>query len=279
MNTYFLAKIFLNNTESLILTDGIKYSLVKNYFSQVDTFSNFIENVDPDNLQIALTDTLPTESYFLSLIEDQSIFATGCTYEWSSDKLNSTAENDPYKKVYLSERPMFFYKGTLTNMASHNENIGIRRGSKTTIPEGEIVAVFNKTGKIIGHTIGNDVTAVDIEKENPLFQMQAKFYKGSVSILPLIKLGSKLPMTQINCKVIRDNICISETSYETKNFNRDSQKIANELHTLGLTNNGGFLFLGCGVSYPKDKALIPNDTVIIQSSFLPLSLHNSCAYI
>lgn len=281
MDDIFLAKISVNNTKVLIFTDGRKYSCVNEYYHDILSFSDFLklETTIYKNLLLTLKNKLPNETKFLSLIEDNQIFATGCTFEWSLDKFNSTSDDDVYKKVYLSDRSMFFYKGNELNTASNFENIGLRQDSSLTIPEAEIVLVFNHEGKIIGHTIGNDVTAVDLEKLNPLFQAQAKFYKGSVSILPLIKLGDALPMTNINCKVIRDNNCISETTYSTKTFMRSTSEIVKQLVKLGLTPNGGFLFIGCGVSYPKDKGLIPNDTVIIQSDFLPIQLQNNCDYV
>ena len=279
MDNLFLAKILINTQASMIFTDGNNFSLVSDSFPQARTLSDLLDSLAPNELSVPLKNKLETTTKFLDLIEDQHIFATGCTYEWSQEKLISTHDNDSYKKIYHSDRSMFFYKGNHNNMASNNENIGLRPDSILTIPEAEIVIVFNNKGNIIGHTIGNDVTAVDIEKENPLFQMQAKFYKGSVSILPLIKLGSRLPITNIKCSVLRKGNCISETSYNTQTFNRSTSEIVNQLKKLEVTPNGGFLFLGCGASYPKNKGLIPKDTVIIQADFLPINLQNNCEYI
>lgn len=281
MDNIFLAKTIINNHEKLIFTDGIKYSLVSDSHPKTNTLMDFLglEKLQLSTSTINLDKNLTTEMGYLDLIEDLHIFATGCTFEWSDEKIHTTSDNDVYKKVYLSNRSMFFYKGNKQNLASKCGYIGLRPDSTITIPEAEVVVVFNKEGNIIGHTIGNDVTAVDIEKQNPLYQMQAKFYKGSIALLPLIKLGSLLPITNINCKVIRDNKCISETSYDTKKFNRSTQEIVDQLMKLELTPNGGFLLLGCGVSYPKDKGLMPKDNVIIQADFLPVQLQNNCEHI
>jgi 2-dehydro-3-deoxy-D-arabinonate dehydratase len=278
MNNLFLAKIPHHNTTTLIYTDGIKYSLISDYFPETSTLTDFLQ-LEVDTLPptpITLLHLLPPDIQYLPLIEDFPIFATGCTYEWSPEKLISLKDDDVYRQVYLSQRSMFFYKGNKTNIADNQCKIGIRADSTLTIPEAEIVVVFNRQGKIIGHTIGNDVTAVDIEKENPLFQMQAKFYQGSVALLPMIKLGTGLPMTNLHCNVIREGECISKTSYHTEGFNRSTQKIVDQLMQMGVTPNGGFLFIGCGVSHPKDKGLKAKDTVIISSDFLPLALQNEC---
>lgn len=278
MGNLFLASILINGIKSMIFTDGNYFTLVSNYYPKITTFSDFLKLIDPDYASISLDNKLEENTIFLDLIEDQNIFATGCTYEWSQEKLASTPENDSYKKIYFSDRAMFFYKGNKNNLASNYGDIGLRSDSILTIPEAEIVVVFSSDGRIIGYTIGNDVTAVDIEKQNPLFQMQAKFYKGSVSILPFIKLGSKFPMTNIYCDVYRNNSCISKTEYHSKNFNRSDSELVSQLLKLGLNqNDGGFLFLGCGSSYPKDKGLKPNDSVVVRSDFLPINLKNNCS--
>lgn len=277
----YLARISQDNFNGLIFTDLIKYSPVSDYLPQVQNFSDFLnlKSSQIEALDIKLNNTLKPNVEYLDLIDTQKIFATGCTFEWSEEKLQTLAEADVYKKAYLSSRSMFFLKGTKENLTSNFGSIGIRKDSLTTIPEAEIVAVFNSEHQIIGYTIGNDVTAVDIEKQNPLFQMQAKFYKGSVSLLPLIKIGTTFPDTNLYCTVIRNDKCIVEISYHSKTFNRSVDEIVGQLANLGLTSNGGFLFLGCGVSYPKNDALIPNDKIIIKADFLPLSLQTSASHI
>ncbi len=267
MNNYFFAKL----SNQSILTDGTNYTTAGN------SLQDFLSLDSIPNLPLTLP--LPDNQDFLPLIEDFKIFATGCTFEWSKEKLISLSNDDVYKKLYTNERSMFFYKGDKNNIAETNGKIGIRSDSDFTIPEVEMVAVFNRQGKIIGYTIGNDVTAVDLEKQNPLYQMQAKYYKGSVSILPMIRLGSEMPLTNLKCQVIRDGKNISETSYHTEKFNRSPQEIVDQLMKLGLTPNGGFLFLGCGVSHPKDKGLRAGDTVILSADCLPRSLSNECEII
>lgn len=281
MKNIFLANISLNNTPALIFTDGSKYSLVQDLLLKVTNFASFLKtNLSQiDYSKVKLDKDLPSNLKYHDLIDEQKIFATGCTFEWSEEKLASLAEDDVYKKAYLAERSMFFYKGSKENLTPHLGKIGIRPDSKTTTPEAEIVAVFNHEKKIIGYTIGNDVTAVDIEKQNPLFQMQAKFYKGSVALLPLIKLGPDLPQTNLYCRVFRNNECIVETSYHSKTFVRSVDGVIAQLTNLGVTPEGGFVFLGCGASYPKDKALLPNDKIIIQAEFMPFALETSAEII
>lgn len=280
MQTLYLGKILKNQNEILVFTDGKYYLPVHEFNRDITSFTDYLQWAPSGKHLSHVQLSSPLEnSVFINLIEGQNIFATGCTFEWSDEKLKNLSENDPYKKIYYSERSMFFYKGNKKNLPPYRGNIGIRSDSATTIPEAELVAVFNHTGTIIGYTLGNDVTAVDIEKQNPLYQMQAKFYKNSISILPLIRLTQKFPDTLMKCKVFRNDECISETQYPTNNFVRNIEQIINQLMKLGLTQDGGFLLLGCGSSYPKDKGLIPGDVVTIESKFFPMKLQNSCELI
>lgn len=278
MDKIFLAKIWINDKESLIFTNGTLYSLVEESFPTVKTFSHFLAlKTNELNLnEKELKNPLPNNPKYLNLIENQHIFATGCTYQWTNEQLESTSDTDVYKMLYLSERSMFFYKGNIQNLAKNFESIGIRKDAQITIPEAELVAVFNNWGEIIGYTIGNDVTALDLEKQNPMYQAMAKFYSGSVAILPMIKLGGDFPNARLECKVIRQGKVIVDTKYTTENFNRNANEILKQLLRSNLNPHGGFLFLGCGIPYPPEFGLIQNDSVEISSDIFPMILKNNC---
>ena len=47
--------------------------------------------------------------------------------------------------------------------------------------------------KIVGYTIGNDMSARDIEGENPLYLPQAKVYDRSCALGPAITLVDAMP--------------------------------------------------------------------------------------
>jgi 2-dehydro-3-deoxy-D-arabinonate dehydratase len=276
MTGIFLAKIWANNKDILVFTNGNKYSPVEDFFPEVKSFSQFLNiscsKISKENLK----NNIPLDVKFQDLIEDQHIFATGCTYQWSPEQLASTSDNDVYKMLYLNERSMFFYKGNKLNCAKNFESIGVRADAKITIPEAELVAVFNYAGEIVGYTIGNDVTALDLERQNPLYQAQAKFYKGSVALLPLIKLGSEFPRTNLKCSVFREGKSIVETTYNTQNFNRNAEELLKQLKRSELNPTGGFLFLGCGIPYPTEFGLTQNDLVKIESDIFPIPLENIC---
>ena len=58
--------------------------------------------------------------------------------------------------------------------AGPGEEVRIRRDARWTVPEPEVALYVNSTGRIIGFTIGNDMSSRDIEGENPLYLPQAK---------------------------------------------------------------------------------------------------------
>ena len=100
-----------------------------------------------------------------------------------------------------------FFKANPPSVSGHGEPIRIRRDSKWNVPEPELVAAVNTRGKIIGYTIGNDVSSRDIEGENPLYLPQAKVYQRSCALGPGILLTEKnLPRTtQIDLEILRRN--------------------------------------------------------------------------
>ena len=61
-------------------------------------------------------------------------------------------------------------------VVSPGEPVGIRRDARWNVPEPELTLVINSSGRIVGFTIGNDMSSRDIEGENLLYLPQAKIY-------------------------------------------------------------------------------------------------------
>ncbi len=62
----------------------------------------------------------------------------------------------------------------------------MRFDSRWSVPEPELALVISDKGKLVGFTIGNDMSARDIEGENPLYLPQAKLYRQSCALGPCI---------------------------------------------------------------------------------------------
>lgn len=132
------------------------------------------------------------ENELLPPIGSQEIWGAGVTYYRSRDARMEEAKDagggDFYQKVYHAERPEIFFKATPHRAAGHGQGIRIRKDSHWDVPEPELALCITSSGKIIGYTIGNDVSSRSIEGENPLYLPQAKTYDKSVAIGPCITL-------------------------------------------------------------------------------------------
>ncbi|MCX8107781.1 MAG: fumarylacetoacetate hydrolase, partial [Verrucomicrobiae bacterium] len=114
---------------------------------------------------------LPGQFRLVCPIERQEIWAAGVTYQRS--RVARTEESltgaSYYDRVYVADRPELFLKAAPEKAVGPKESVGIRSDSRWTVPEPELVVVCHSRGRIVGYTIGNDVTARDIEGENPLY--------------------------------------------------------------------------------------------------------------
>src|SRR5204863_571916 len=93
-------------------------------------------------------------------------------------------------RVYEAERPELFFKSAPEKVVGPGDPVGIRRDAKWSVPEPELALVLNSRGKLVGYTIGNDMSSRDIEGENLLYLPQAKIYERSCALGPWITLGT-----------------------------------------------------------------------------------------
>jgi 2-dehydro-3-deoxy-D-arabinonate dehydratase len=147
----------------------------------------------------------------LAPIGRQEVWAAGVTYFRSRtarmEESKSAGGGDFYDRVYAADRPELFFKSTPHRVAGPNQQVRIRFDSKWNVPEPELALVVNSLGRIIGYTIGNDMSSRDIEGENPLYLPQAKVYAQSCGLGPGILIRSQpLPgETEIHLEIIRSN--------------------------------------------------------------------------
>jgi len=130
-------------------------------------------------------------SYLGPPIDAPEIWGAGVTYERSRDAREAESEGFSrfYAMVYQAERPELFLKTAgMARVAGPNAAIAIRSDSNWTVPEPELALVIGRGGAIVGYTIGNDLSARDIEAENPLYLPQAKTFAGSCGLGPAIVL-------------------------------------------------------------------------------------------
>ena len=199
------------------------------------------------------------------------VWASGCTYQTSAafrDAEHGTREGF-YAHVYNAPRPEIFFKGTARHCVGHDEPIGMRRDSKFTAPEPELAVVLGSKGQILGYTLANDVSAWDIERENPLYLPQSKTYTACVSLGPVIVTPDEIADPYglaITCTVTRHGRTLFEGSTSTSRLNRKLETIVDYLRRANTVPAGTVLCTGTGIIVKEDAALAAGDVVAIECS-------------
>jgi 2-dehydro-3-deoxy-D-arabinonate dehydratase len=197
------------------------------------------------------------------------VWACGCTYEMSAsfrDAEHGTREG-MYAYVYHQPRPEVFFKGTARVCVGPGQAIGIRADSLFTAPEPELALVLGSKGNIVGYTLANDVSAWDIERENPLYLPQSKVYTACCALGPVIVTADDLPNPynlEMTCTVTRDGQQRFSGSVSTAKLHRKFENLIEYLRRANQTPAGTVLLTGTGIIVPQDAALAPGDVVTIR---------------
>ena len=164
------------------------------------------------SLEAAGVGAVPAGSIVLAPVHGQEVWAAGVTYESSRVARNEeSGGHDFYDRVYDAERPELFFKAAPGRVRGPGGLIGVRRDSGWDVPEPELGLVCSAAGKIVGYTIGNDVSSRSIEGENPLYLPQAKVYRGSCALGPCIVGVDEAPPLnelEIELRIARDRATI-----------------------------------------------------------------------
>jgi 2-dehydro-3-deoxy-D-arabinonate dehydratase len=173
--------------------------------------------------------------------------------------------SDFYARVYEAERPELFFKATPGRVAIPGGKVRIRKDSTWDVPEPELTLVITSTGKIVGYTIGNDMSSRSIEGENPLYLPQAKTYDGCAALGPCIFVTDKpLPETTIiQLEIFRENKKVFTGSIAINQIKRTFTELVGFLYRETSFPNGSFLMTGTGIVPGNDFTLKSNDRISI----------------
>ena len=197
------------------------------------------------------------------------VWACGCTYEISAtfrDAERGTREAF-YAYVYQNPRPEIFFKGTARVCVGPGQTIGIRPDSRFTAPEPELAIVLGSEGKVLGYTLANDVSAWDIERENPLYLPQSKIYTGCCSLGPVIVTPDELPdpyNLKITCTITRGDKTIFSGATSTSRLARRIEEMVEFLLRSNPVPAGSVLLTGTGIIITQEAALAPGDIVSLR---------------
>jgi 2-dehydro-3-deoxy-D-arabinonate dehydratase len=200
-------------------------------------------------------------------IGSQEIWAAGVTYlrskEARMDESKESGAADFYAKVYEAKRPELFFKSTAARCAGPDQEVWIRRDSQWNVPEPELTLFANANGKIVGYTIGNDMSSRDIEGENPLYLPQAKCYQRSAAIGPCLLVPSK-PIdadTQIHMSIERKKEIVFSGSISINQMKRKHEELIRYLFMEIDFPQGVYLMTGTCLVPPNDFTLAVGDLV------------------
>jgi 2-dehydro-3-deoxy-D-arabinonate dehydratase len=192
------------------------------------------------------------------------VWGAGVTYRRSADFREEGTGF--YDRVYTAPRPELFYKAAPRHCVGPGGAIGRRRDSTFTASEPELALVLGGDGAILGYTLANDVSAWDIERENPLYLPQSKIYTGCFSFGPVIVTPDEVPdpySLELRCVIRRGGREVFSGAASTGQLKRRFEEIVDWLGRSSSILAGTILSTGTGIIQPMEVGLEQDDVVTI----------------
>jgi 2-dehydro-3-deoxy-D-arabinonate dehydratase len=199
----------------------------------------------------------------------QELWACGVTYLRSKigrqEESKDAGGGDFYAKVYEAERPEVFFKANPHRIVGPNETVRIRKDSTWDVPEPELTLVVSSSGKIIGYTIGNDMSSRSIEGENPLYLPQAKTYDACAAIGPCIYVTEEEldKGTLISLEINRNNQSVFKGSIAISQMRRTPRELVSYVFRECSFPFGCLIMTGTGIVPEHDFTLKSKDEIKI----------------
>ena len=200
---------------------------------------------------------------------NQELWACGVTYLRSKvgrqEESKASGGADFYAKVYEAERPEVFFKSTPHRIAGFGAPVRIRKDSTWDVPEPELTLVVTSSGKIVGYTIGNDMSSRSIEGENPLYLPQAKTYDGCAALGPCVYVTDK-PLdsnTMISLIIHRGKEKVFKGSIAISQIKRTFDELVSFVYRECSFPYGCLIMTGTGIVPGNDFTLQSGDLVRI----------------
>jgi len=203
-------------------------------------------------------------------IGSQEVWAAGVTYHRSRDarieESQSAGGGDFYSRVYGARRPELFFKATPNRVVGPGAKVRIRSDANWSVPEPELALLVSPRGKILGYTVGNDMSSRDIEGENPLYLPQAKVYDRSCALGPCVLVASE-PMpgsSEIGMEILRGGGTAFAGRTTLHELKRGPQELVDYLFRDNSFPQGCFLLTGTGIVPPDAFTLAEGDEIRIR---------------
>lgn len=209
-----------------------------------------------------------TACNLLPPIDHQEVWAAGVTYKRSQTARMEESETAAscYDRVYRSPRPELFFKATPHRVSGTGQPLRIRKDATWNVPEPELTLVISPAQKLVGFTIGNDMSSRDIEGDNPLYLPQAKCYNQCCGLGPWITLIDAMPdrnSIRIELKITREGNLVYNGKTSVAEMARTFEDLIGWLCRDNSFPNGAFLLTGTGIVPDSPFTLQANDRVDI----------------
>jgi 2-dehydro-3-deoxy-D-arabinonate dehydratase len=238
------------------------------------TLSDVLHSDNPASLARDLVDdsarNLPLrELTLLAPLDEQEVWAAGVTYKRSQEarERESAGAARFYDLVYTAPRPELFLKATPHRVAGPGECVRVRADSRWSVPEPELALVLSPRLRLVGYTIGNDMSARDIEGENPLYLPQAKIYDRACALGPVITLCENMPSldkVRISLAIERRGKTAFEGATSLTAMARPLDDLVRWLAKDNSFPHGVILLTGTGVVPPDSFSLAVDDVIHIE---------------
>lgn len=201
-------------------------------------------------------------------IDDHEVWGAGVTYERSKVARQEESESGGsfYDLVYRAERPELFVKATPARVVDPGRPIRVRQDTKWCVPEPELALFLAPDLRLVGFTVGNDVSARDIEGENPLYLPQAKVYDACCALGPVVTLAEAMPHRPeigIRLRIERDGAVVVSGETSIARMARTFEELIGWLGRDNAFPEGVVLLTGTGIVPPDEFSLRAGDLVTI----------------
>ena len=240
-----------------------------------DRFRTLADLLEADDVSEAVaslgrrSERLPVASVaLLAPIDRQEVWAAGVTYKRSKVARMEESQGAArfYDLVYEAARPELFFKASPHRVAGPGQPVRIRADATWNVPEPELTLVLNSRMRLVGFTIGNDMSSRDIEGENPLYLPQAKVYNACCGLGPWITLARDMPPREeigIQLAVKRAGKVAFHGETSIEQMARTFEDLVGWLARDNSFPDGVFLLTGTGIVPKEDFTLNPGDVVEI----------------
>ena len=141
----------------------------------------------------------------------------------------------------------------------------IRRDTAWDVPEPELTLLATSSGKIVGYTIGNDMSSRSIEGENPLYLPQAKTYDVCAALGPCVYVppGPLNNDSLIQLQILREGKSVFEGQVSLSQMKRTPEELVSFVFMECSFPHGCFIMTGTGIVPGHEFTLRSKDEIRI----------------